>query len=273
MTYPPGSGPYGQDQSGWGGPQEQPAWGQSGGYQQPGWDQQNPGYAGGGYPPPPPPKNNNGLIVGIVIATIAVLVLGIGAVVLINNSKHSDDNHATGTTTPDLVTATDTSVGKTTPKSSTPAPAADKFSYKEQAKDWNFKLGDVSLHADWVEGRDDATCADIEVNGKLTGLGCKYAAEMIYRSERGGLMLTQYVLGMSSADKASAAIGQYTDEDLKPRPGTYIDNFSVGKWKDDSEKEFLVITLVTTTPAVTEDTATKYLRYLHEDMLGALSFR
>ncbi len=201
-------------------------------------------------------------------------MIGVVAVVLITKGKSDNDNRATGATTPDLVTATDSSTAPSTPRSSAPVqPASGKFSYREQAKDWNFKLGDVQLHADWVEGRDDASCHDIEVNGKLTGLGCQYAAEMVYRSEGGGLMLTQYVLGMADADKARAAIGQYTDEDLEPRPGTYIEDFSVGKWKDDNEKQFLVITLVTTTAAVNEDTASKYLRYLHQDMLGALAFR
>ncbi|MFI5775699.1 hypothetical protein [Nocardia sp. NPDC051570] len=287
MTYPPGSGPHGyhpQEQPGWG-PEQQPrwdqdpqgwgqdpqGWGQPTGYPppQPVWNP-NPGYPGG-YPPPRPPKNNNGLVIGIVVATIAVLVIGVAAVVLITRNKSDDTNRATAST-PELVTATDSSTPR--PRPSAPAQSASgKFSYREQAKDWDFKLGGVALHADWVDGRDDPTCGDIEVDGKLTALGCRYAAEMVYRSERGGLMLTQYVLGMADADKAAAAIGRYTDEDLQPRPGSYIENFSVGKWKDDSEKQFLVITLVTTTPAVDEDTATKYLRYLHQDMLGALAFR
>ncbi|MCM6775575.1 hypothetical protein NDR87_15135 [Nocardia sp. CDC159] len=265
MTYPPGSGPYGY------GPQHQPpGWGQPG-YQppQPGWDP-NQGYPGGGYPPPPPPKSNTGLIIGIVVATIAVLVVGAGALVLIDRNKRGEDNRATGTTTPELVTATETATPRGT---ATAQPVATKFSYREQAKDWNFRLGDVALHADWVDGRDASNCGDIEVGGKLTALGCQYVAEMVYRSERGGLMLTQYVLGMADADKAAAAVGRYTDEDLQPRPGSYIEDFTIGKWKDDSEKQFLVIILVTTTAAVDEETASKYLRYLHQDMLGALAFR
>ncbi|ATL68406.1 hypothetical protein [Nocardia terpenica] len=203
---------------------------------------------------------------------VAVLVIGAGIVVLA--TRHKSGNHASASAaTPSLVPATTSSAATGRPTTTSSSSASSRFSYQEQAKDWNFKLGDVSLHADWVEGVDHPTCADIEKNGKLTSLGCQYAAEMVYRAEDGGLMLTQFVMGMADADKASAASGQYSDSDLNLRPGSYIDHFAVGKWKDDAQGQYLVLTMVTATDAVDEDTAKKYLRYLHGDMLGALTFR
>ncbi|MBF6331202.1 hypothetical protein [Nocardia transvalensis] len=289
MTYPPGSGPYGN------GPQD--PWGQPGGYQQqppgyqqpqpsgwdmpqpmwdaqqqPGWNPQQQGYPGG-YPPRPP-KNNTGLIVGIIFAVIALLVIGVGAVVVLTRNK-TDDINTASPTTENLVTATSSPGRPTTARPTTKptASASSRFSYQEHAKDWDFKLGDVQMHADWVEGRDHATCSDIELHGKLTGLGCRYAAEMVYRSEGGALMLTQLVLGMSDEGKATAAHDQFTDEDLKFRPGTYIDDFAIGKWREINQKDFLVVTLVTTTSAVDDETASKYLKYLHTDTATALLFR
>ncbi|MBF6102934.1 hypothetical protein IU500_02630 [Nocardia terpenica] len=260
--------------------QQQPAWGQ----QQAVWDQQQPSAWGqqppqvwgqpgypGGYSPQPP-KKSAGLIVGIVLGVVAVLVIGVGIVVLA--TRHKSDNAASAAAaTPSLVPATTSSTATGRPTTTPSSSASSRFSYQEQAKDWNFKLGDVSLHADWVAGVDHPTCADIEKNGKLTSLGCQYAAEMVYRAEDGGLMLTQFVMGMADADKASAASGQYSDADLNLRPGSYIDHFAVGKWKDGAQGQYLVLTMVTATDAVDEDTAKKYLRYLHADMLGALTFR
>ncbi len=238
------------------------------------WEQ--PGY--GGYPPPQPPKNNSGLIVGIVFGVIALLVIA-GGIAVVATRDSGTENHAGASSTPALVPAS-TEAGTTSAAPSTSAPGTSAkpgtsghISYQDYGKDWNFKAGDVELHADWVEGRDHPTCSDIEVGGKLTGLGCQYAAEMVYRAEGGSLMLTQFILGMSSADAAEAAPGQYTDADLKLRPGTYVDHFAVGKWKDDAEKEYLVVTFATATTSVDEETAKKYLKYRHGDILGALAFR
>ncbi|NKY85120.1 hypothetical protein [Nocardia veterana] len=287
MTYPPGSGPYGYGpqqphDAGWGRDPNQPGAGwdaQPGGWEVPGWDQQpaeptwpQPGY-GGGYPPPPPPKNNSGLIVGIVFGVIALLVIGAGIVVVATRDSDGE-NRADATGTPALVPATTSAApSPTTAAPGTRSGTAGHLSYQEYGHDWNFELGEVKLHADWVEGRDHPSCSDFEVGGKLTALGCEYAAEMVYRAEGGSLMLTQFVIGMSSADKAAAAPGAYTDADLKLRHGTYVDNFAVGKWKDDAQKEFLVVTFATATSSVDEKTAEKYLKYRHGDILGALAFR
>ncbi|MEU6558035.1 hypothetical protein [Nocardia nova] len=285
MTYPPGPygpGPQQPHDGGWGGePYQQGGWdAQPTGWEAPSWDQPQPqqdwtqpGY-GGGYGTPGPPKNNSGLIVGIVFGVIALLVVGIGIVVVA--TRDSDPKNQAGgaaSSTPALVPAT-TQAATTAPETTAPdAGTSPHVSYQDYAKNWDFKLGDVELHADWVQGRDHPSCSDIEVGGKLTGLGCQYAAEMVYKAENGSLMLTQFIMGMSSAAKAEAAPGQYTDADLKLRPGTYVDHFAVGKWKDDAQKDYLVVTFATATNAVDEETAKKYLKYRHADILGALAFR
>lgn len=285
MTYPPGSGPYGYGpqgpqgphgpqgpqgspgpydpgrayDSGWGRDPNQPESGwdvQPGGWEAPAWDQQQqqvqpgweqPGYAGG-YPTPPPPKSNTGLILGIVFGVVALLVISAGIVVVATRDSGSETT-AAATTTPGLVPATTartTAQAPTTSASPGVPGTSGKLSYNDYGGPWNFRFGEVELHADWVDGRDHADCSDIEVGGKLTSLGCSYAAEMVYKAEGGALMLTQFILGMSSTQQATAAPDSYTDEDLKLRPGTYIEDFSVGKWKDDAEKEFVVIPTTST---------------------------
>ena len=286
MTYPPGPGPYGPGpqqphDGGWGRDPNQPRGWEvpPTGWEAPPWDHQQPqqswdqpGY--GGYGTPPPPKNNSGLIVGIVFGVVALLVIGVGIVVVATRDSGTK-NEGGASSPPALVPATaeaTTSTAAPTTSASSPGTSAH-VTYQDYAKDWNFKLGDVELHADWVQGRDHTSCSDISADGKLTSLGCQYAAEMVYKAENGSLMLTQFIMGMGSEAQAEAAPGQYTDADLKLRPGTYVDHFAVGKWKDDAQKDYLVVTFATATTSVDEETAKKYLKYRHADILGALAFR
>ncbi|WP_026342842.1 hypothetical protein [Nocardia sp. BMG111209] len=241
--------------------------------QPPTWQPAPPPYQGG-YPTPPPRKSNGGIVIGVVVGVVLLLIVGIGVAALIANSGGGTNNNAVSTST-----VTSSAVARSSASSSVARPTTSsvatsrRFSYNEAAKDWNFKLGNISFHADWVEGRDHTTCADFEADGALTDAGCKYAAEMVYKSEGGALMLTEYVLGMQDADHATTAAETISDSDFKLRPGSYISNFAVGKWVADAEKDFVVVTFVTTTPAVTEDRAKDYLHYKQTDMTGALSFR
>ncbi|MEU0543910.1 hypothetical protein ABZ319_29005 [Nocardia sp. NPDC005978] len=248
--------------SGWQQPQQQ--WGG-----QPAYGQQ-PGY---GQPPPTPPRSNTGLIIGVVLGVVAVLAVAIGAVVVFTKDDGEQNQAVTTSTTTEEST---TSEAPTTTKSTTTtkaAPSGGKFSYTEYGQDWNFRLGDVALQASWVEGKDYSSCGPIEEGGKLTGLGCQYAAELVWKSENGGLMLTQFVLGMGDATAASGAEGQFDDNDLNLRSGSYIANWHTGKWRDGSEGQFLVITFATADASVAVDTVEKYLRYRHSDTLGALLWR
>ncbi|MFI6866190.1 hypothetical protein [Nocardia sp. NPDC050406] len=262
-----GWGQQPQDSGGWG--QQDPSWGQpppapAPAYgAQPGWDQQ--GYQ------PPPNKPNTGLIIGLVVAVVAALVLVVGAVVVVNRDDESvvATSSSTTTTTTTSTTTTSTSARPTTTTGSTGA----KLGYNEYSGDWNFRLGDVALQAQWVQGKDHSSCAPIEEAGKLTDLGCKYAAELTWSAEGGALILTQFIVGMGGASTASAAVDGFDDGDVKLAPGTYVDHWETGKWRNGSEKEFLVITFATATAAVPAETVEKYLKYRHNDTTGALLFR
>ncbi|MEU2122187.1 hypothetical protein [Nocardia niwae] len=223
-------------------------------------------------PLPPPPKRGTGVIVALAVGVVAVLVaVGIGV------SVHSRvQGHAQAETTSAETTTRAGGFPSTRPARPAPGgtrPSSGRLSYTEYAKDWDFRFDRVELHAEWVDGRDHADCHPIEAAGKLTGLGCVYAAELVYRAEGGALMLTQFVLGMADQGRAAAAKDRFTDADLTLRPGSYIKGYATGKWKDGSEKEFVVVTLATATGAVDASTVEKYLRYRHADTIGALAFR
>ncbi|WP_157554804.1 hypothetical protein [Nocardia crassostreae] len=253
-------------QGAWPGQPGQPDWAAQQGYPQQGYPQQP------GYPPPQPRKSNTGMIVGIAVGVVALLAVAVGAIVVFTGGDDS------GRTTVASATTTTTSSAPTTTRRTTTtttkaAPAGGHFSYTEYSGAWNFRLGDVALQADWVTGNDYSDCAPVEETGKLTSLGCQYSAELVWQAEGGALMLTQYVLGMGDAAKASGAEGQFDDKDIRLNPGSYIADWETGKWRDGSEKEFLVITFATATAAVDADTVEKYLRYRHQDTVGALMFR
>lgn len=289
-TPPPGANPV-QPQPGWPAQPEQPgwqqqqppAWGAQPGYeqqqppygQQPGYGQPQPAFGQPGYgqPPPQPPRSNTGLIVGIVVGVVAVLAVAIGAIVVVTNSGDSDDQAvATSTTTTETTTTAPTTTRKTTTTTKA-APGGARFTYTEYGKFWDFRQGDVALQADWVEGKDYNNCSSIEEGGKLTGLGCQYSSELVWKAENGGLMLTQFVIGMGDEAKATAAEGKFDDKDLNLRSGSYMANWETGKWRDGSEGQFLVITFATANASVPVETVEKYLRYRHSDTLGALLFR
>ncbi|MFC9994107.1 hypothetical protein [Nocardia sp. NPDC127526] len=254
----PGAAP---EPGAWQGQPAQPDWNA-----QPGYPQQ-PGY------PPQPPKSNTGLIVGIALGVVAVLAVAVGAIVVFARGGDSEQAAVASSTTTASTSAAPTTTRRTTTTTTKAAPAGNHFSYTEYSGAWNFKLGDVALQADWVTGQDYTDCAPVEETGKLTSLGCQYSAELVWKAEGGDLMLTQYVLGMGDASKASGAEGQFDDKDIRLNPGSYIADWETGKWRDGSEKEFLVITFATATAAVDTDTVEKYLRYRHQDTIGALIFR
>ncbi|WP_067691314.1 hypothetical protein [Nocardia jejuensis] len=281
---PPGQQPGGQ---GWQG-QPQPGqqnWGQQPGYaaQQPGYPQQ-PGYGQPGYgqqpgypqqqgfPPPPPPKSNTGLIVGIVLGVVAVLAVAIGAIVIVTGGDDSSQAATSTTTTTTTTTAKTTTTTRTTTTSKA-APAGGRFTYTEYGQPWNFRLGDVALQADWVEGHDYDSCGPLEKAGKITSLGCKYGSELVWKSEGGALMLTQLIFTMNSESSASGASGQFDDKDINLPAGSYIADWETGKWRDGSQGQFMVVTFATATSAVGADVVEKYLKYRQSDTIGALIFR
>ncbi|MFI5781168.1 hypothetical protein [Nocardia sp. NPDC051570] len=193
-------------------------------------------------------------------------VLGVTASVVMNRDKSDSQADASASA---LAPATTTE-----PPVVPLAQPSERLRYTEYGnKNWDFTLGAATLHADWVGGRDYPDCRAIDQTGKLADRGCQYAAELVYRAEGGCLMLTQFILAMPDARAASEAVGQLTAADLKLRQGTFIDNFATSKWKDESHRQFVVITVATATMDLDEATATKYLGNRHSDTINALARR
>ncbi|WP_410871795.1 hypothetical protein [Nocardia sp. A7] len=233
------------------------------------WGQPPATYAQEIAPLGPPPKSNAGWIV-IALVVIAGLIVGAGLLI-------SAGSHVAGTAVAASATgkpsATSTTSAKPTTTTKPKPKAGGRLTYTDYEGPWNFKLGDVEMKADWVEGRDHNDCAPIAKGSKITGLGCQHATEMLLTAEGGAVKFTQFVLAMKDAAAAETAAEQIEEEDLNVRAAGMIDDFATGKWKAGASKEFVVITLVTATGAVEEARVEKYLRYRHGDIVGAIAFR
>ncbi|MGW4245115.1 hypothetical protein [Nocardia sp. NPDC004722] len=259
---------------------QDPGYGQQPGYPQAAMQAQPPGFAPGagygqpqGFPPPGPPKSKTGVIVGVVVAAIVVLAIAVGGIVLVSKGDNSSPVAAPTTTETALTTSAPVTTRTTAPATSKAAPAGKPFSYTEYGQDWNFKMGDVALQATYVSGRDYSTCGPIDKTGKIAGLGCRIASEMAWKAESGEVMLTQLVLTMSDAGKATAANGKFADTDIDLPDGSYIADFETGKWKAAVQGQYVVYTAVTGTASVDEATVDKYLKWRSTDTVGALAFR
>ncbi|GAC57111.1 hypothetical protein GOHSU_16_00670 [Gordonia hirsuta DSM 44140 = NBRC 16056] len=274
LGYPPqGYGQPGQTPQGYG----QPVYGQPG-YPPQGYGQPGPGQPPG-FPPQPPKKSNTALTVGLTVvgvvgvAVVAALVAGV--VFLIANDDEDESTGTAASSPSSSASSSAPSSSASSAASSRPRPAAgERFTYTEFDGDWNFRLGDVALQAEWVRGEDFSDCGPLESDGKLTALGCKYGSLLVWKAEGGDVMLTQYVFTMTDAAAAKAAAdSDLSDSDLKAITGTYISGFKTGKWRNGDSREFLVATIATGTAAVPEATVEEYLRYRQADSTGALSFR
>ncbi|GAM48019.1 hypothetical protein [Nocardia seriolae] len=219
-----------------------------------------------------PPKSNTGLIIGVVAGLVVMLAIAVGAIVLVSKDDKSSQADATTTTTTTEATSAPATT-RTAPTTTKPAAGGSRFHYTEYGKDWDFKFGDVELHAKYVTGRDFDTCAQIDKAGTLTGLGCQVASEMAWKAEGGELMLTQIVMTMSDSGQADAAYGQFDNKDVKLSDGTYIADFETGKWKAATLGKFVVYTVATATSSVDEATVDKYLSWRSKDTVAALGFR
>ncbi|MEU4597753.1 hypothetical protein [Nocardia sp. NPDC023988] len=248
MTYPP------QDPAPWGQPSKETAY--------PPFAQEVPPLA-------PPPRNSGGAWIVIALVVVAGLVGGTSLLVWAGNSGVAGSAVAASAT--DVPSTRKPTTTSTTGKP--PSKSGERLSYTDYEGQWDFKFDNVELHADWVDGRDHTSCAPIEHAGKLTELGCQYAAELVLSAEGGGLKFTQFILAMPDKATAAAAADKIEDKDFELRPGSYIKDFATGKWRAGSQAEFVVITLATATSAVDAATVEKYLRYRHTDIITAILFR
>ncbi|MEV0436043.1 hypothetical protein [Nocardia sp. NPDC050413] len=247
MTYPP------QDPAPWGQPSKETAY--------PQFAQEVPPLA-------PPPRNSGGAWIVIALVVVAGLVGGTGLLVWAgNNGVDGSAVAASATDVPSTRKTTTSTTGKP------PSKSGERLSYTDYEGPWDFKFDNVELQADWVDGRDHTSCAPIEHAGKLTELGCQYAAELVLSAEGGSLKFTQFILAMPDKATAEAAADKIEDKDFELRPGSYIKDFATGKWRAGSQAEFVVITLATATSAVDAATVEKYLRYRHTDIITAILFR
>jgi hypothetical protein len=190
----PGPQPYGPPQYG-----QQPTYPQAPGYDQPmyppppGYGQpptygqppvygQPPGYRpppggyppyGGGYGQPPPKRGNGGKIVGIIVAALAVIALGLGAFLAFGGNNKNDSGQTTNRSSQ---TASSPSVAPSSePSSDTSSPTTDTTTGTDKAsqdqKDAAKVIEDF-FHRAGARGTafcDDADAADVQ---KLWSIPC-----------------------------------------------------------------------------------------------------
>ena len=156
-----------------------------------------------------------------------------------------------------------------------PAPATGKLTASEYEKDWDFKLGDVALKAKHKAGWDYATCAPVAKGGKLEKLGCKYAVEVTYTALGGRLQFTHLFLTLPSDAAASKAVSQdkLTDADFSIRDESFVPDYKLGKYRDNSGGSWVVVTVATAKAGVSEKQLENYLKYSNTDFSSALLFR
>ena len=167
-----------------------PAYGQPPAYPQPpGYDQppygQPPGYgppSGYGPPPsayppyggyggygPPPPKRGNGRLVGIVVAVLAVIALGLGAFFAFGGNKKNDSGHATSglasqtASSPSSAAASEPSTDTSTPTTSDTTTGTGEAT--QDQKEAALVIQDFFHRAGARDGTafcDDADAADVK---------------------------------------------------------------------------------------------------------------
>jgi hypothetical protein len=166
---PPQYGPPQYDQPpGYGQP---PQYAQPPTYGQPPAYGQAPGYGPppGGYPPygggygPPPPKRGNGPIVGIIVAVLAVLALGVGAFFAFGGNDKNDSGQATGRSSqsernPSSEPSTDTSSPTSDATTGTGEPTQDQNDAAKVIEDFFHRAG----ARDGTAFCDDADAADVK---------------------------------------------------------------------------------------------------------------
>lgn len=240
------------------------------GYGPPGYPPQQPPYGGPGFPPPQQPGSKAPLIVALALVAV-LLIGGMGTVVFLTVSNEGEPQAA-----PPSASASPSESPSPSP-SPTPSPTeteeGDRVSADEYDKDWDFRLGDVKLSADHVEGWDYDDCTEFERNDALTDAGCDYGVEVTYKAEGGKVRVSNLFLVMTDQDASEQVNKDLDDEDFRLHKESYLKDFSYGKWKRKFNGRYVVITICTAAKSVSEEKAGRYLHYMNADMSAAFSFR
>lgn len=238
-----------------------------------------------GAPGHPDTQRRRKTVVAVVLAVVGVLVVALAGVAIASAGGDGDQaaSGVAGGPASSTVEPTPTETEPTPEPTPTetesedpaPAPATGKLKASEYGADWDFKLGDVALKAKHKAGWDYATCAPVSKGGKLKKLGCKYAVEVTYTALGGKLQFTHLFLTLPSADAASKAVSQdkITDSDLDLRDESFLPGYKLGKYRDNEGGTWVVVTIATSMPGVSEKQLENYLKYANTDFSSALLFR
>jgi len=218
-------------------------------------------------PPPPPPGSMppaRGPIALLVLAGVLVLAVcgAIGTVVFLSGSTTSHTTAADGSAG---------SNGAGSAPSASPSTSA-RLTNRDYG-DWNFQWGEVKLNATKTAGKDFSTCAPAEHDSWLSDHGCQYGIELDYSAEGGTIRFEHLIMAFDTAEHASAAGKQVTEDDLQVNTKALNNPRKIGYWTRDETNEYMVITICTASRADLDAKVHKYLHYANADETVALSFR
>ncbi|WP_176903026.1 hypothetical protein [Nonomuraea maritima] len=265
----PGPGPHPQ------------AGGPHGGFQPPG----GPPYGGppGGYPGPPP-KNNNGLVLGLVIAGVAVLLLagvGVGAYTYLRNKPDVVPTIAlpTVTTLPDTDPPTPPPTSEPPEPSPTPSESATDDRPEpgspindDEFDDWNFRLDSTKYNAKKVGGWTYDSCDPIDPTGLLD---CDRSTEIAYTAYSGHLkaiLITASFPNERSAQAAAKRLDKAKGQGIKWREDKTLTNPVYAKMLSGPTGKYVVITIVTADSSA-RASAQGFHRMLQSDHAAYYVFR
>lgn len=233
--------------------------------------------------PPSPPRRNIGLVLGgIALALALIAAAGVLTWLLVKDPTDSSASRSAGSATA-TPTASPSPTASSSPShsappssppptSSAPLDDSDRLRASEFPGDWDFRFGDVALSASYVSSHDYRTCDEV-AGERLLDQGCQYAVRWTYKARGGHLMLTVLMYAMGSGADAKAAASSFRSSDVHLPSEGLLPSYAHSKTYASGSADFLVLTVVTTTPGVPDDVATKYLRYANTDFGSALLFR
>lgn len=216
------------------------------------------------------------------VVALVLVTLVAGTVIWV---LRSDDVRSARAAAPVTEPASESSTPSRAPTAPAASPTqprdrARPFSYVERSDTWVFSIGEDTLvyRARFVRGWDDDTCHEVEVGTGLTDLGCRRASEWTLRARNDRLAMSHLVLTFRTDRAAQQAVAslatppirfQFRSESLlggQRSAGTYAINFV-------RFRPYVVITLETHAPSITQQSADTYTRLGTADVVDALDYR